>query len=135
MNAKRAVSILLTVVVVLAAHEAFASSAGMPWEGPLNRLLQSLTGPVAKAVGVFSIVGLGFGIAFSEGAGIDDGERCSSRGESAWSRKDPRRAPTTSKRSAGSTRTSPTCCPRRRAAASPPSFANPGSPGPTAPTP
>ena len=39
----------------------------MPWEGPLNRLLQSLTGPVAKAVGVFSIVGLGFGIAFSEG--------------------------------------------------------------------
>jgi type IV secretion system protein VirB2 len=39
----------------------------MPWEGPLNRLLQSLTGPVAKALGVFSIVGLGFGIAFSEG--------------------------------------------------------------------
>jgi type IV secretion system protein VirB2 len=67
MNAKRAFSFVLTAVVLLAASDALASSAGMPWEGPLNRLLQSLTGPVAKAVGVFSIVGLGFGIAFSEG--------------------------------------------------------------------
>jgi type IV secretion system protein VirB2 len=58
---------LLVAVVLLGAGDALASSAGMPWEGPLNRLLQSLTGPVAKAVGVFSIVGLGFGIAFSEG--------------------------------------------------------------------
>lgn len=58
---------MIAVVVLFAAGDAMASSAGMPWEGPLNRLLQSLTGPVAKAVGVFSIVGLGFGIAFSEG--------------------------------------------------------------------
>ena len=58
---------LVIAVVLLGAGDALASSAGMPWEGPLNRLLQSLTGPVAKAVGVFSIVGLGFGIAFSEG--------------------------------------------------------------------
>jgi type IV secretion system protein TrbC len=58
---------LIGFVVLLGAGDALAASAGMPWEGPLNRLLQSLTGPVAKAVGVFSIVGLGFGIAFSEG--------------------------------------------------------------------
>lgn len=58
---------LIVAVVLLGAGDALASSAGMPWEGPLNRILQSLTGPVAKAVGVFSIVGLGFGIAFSEG--------------------------------------------------------------------
>jgi type IV secretion system protein VirB2 len=58
---------LIAVVVLVATGDALASSAGMPWEGPLNRILQSLTGPVAKAVGVFSIVGLGFGIAFSEG--------------------------------------------------------------------
>jgi type IV secretion system protein TrbC len=57
----------IAIVMLLRAGDAFAASAGMPWEGPLNRLLQSLTGPVAKAVGVFSIVGLGFGIAFSEG--------------------------------------------------------------------
>jgi type IV secretory pathway VirB2 component (pilin) len=58
---------LIAAFVLLGAGDALASSAGMPWEGPLNRILQSLTGPVAKAVGVFSIVGLGFGIAFSEG--------------------------------------------------------------------
>lgn len=58
---------MIAVLVLFVAGDAMASSAGMPWEGPLNRLLQSLTGPVAKAVGVFSIVGLGFGIAFSEG--------------------------------------------------------------------
>jgi len=67
MKAKRVLPAVLAAIVLLAAGNALASSAGMPWEGPLNRLLQSLTGPVAKAVGVFSIVGLGFGIAFSEG--------------------------------------------------------------------
>jgi type IV secretion system protein VirB2 len=68
MNRRTVVSLsLIAAVVLLGAGDALASSAGMPWEGPLNRLLQSLTGPVAKAVGVFSIVGLGFGIAFSEG--------------------------------------------------------------------
>jgi len=65
----RRVSACLTFVtlLLLLGGDAFAASAGMPWEGPLSRLLMSLTGPVAKAVGVFSIVGLGFGIAFSEG--------------------------------------------------------------------
>ena len=68
MQRKTLVSLsLFAAVALLGVGEALASSAGMPWEGPLNRLLQSLTGPVAKAVGVFAIVGLGFGIAFSEG--------------------------------------------------------------------
>jgi type IV secretion system protein VirB2 len=65
---RRSLSSLLSITVIMfSAGVALASSAGMPWEGPLNKLLLSLTGPVAKAVGVFSIVGLGFGIAFSEG--------------------------------------------------------------------
>ena len=67
MTRKRAISLISVAVLTLAAGNALASSAGMPWEGPLERLLQSLTGPVAKAVGVFAIIGLGFGIAFSEG--------------------------------------------------------------------
>jgi type IV secretory pathway VirB2 component (pilin) len=67
MNRKHAISLISIAVITLAAGSALASSAGMPWEGPLERLLQSLTGPVAKAVGVFAIIGLGFGIAFSEG--------------------------------------------------------------------
>jgi type IV secretion system protein VirB2 len=67
MNRKTSVCLAVCAIVVLAGGDVLASSAGMPWEGPLNQILQSLTGPVAKAVGVFSIVGLGFGIAFSEG--------------------------------------------------------------------
>lgn len=67
MNRKTRLCLTALALLVLASDNALASSAGMPWEGPLNQILQSLTGPVAKAVGVFSIVGLGFGIAFSEG--------------------------------------------------------------------
>jgi type IV secretory pathway VirB2 component (pilin) len=54
-------------LTALASSPAWASSAGMPWEGPIQKLVSSLTGPVAKGVGVFAIVGCGFGMAFSEG--------------------------------------------------------------------
>jgi type IV secretion system protein TrbC len=53
---------LLSSVAVAA-----ASTGGMPWEAPLDQLLQSLSGPVARAVGGVAIIGLGIGLAFSEG--------------------------------------------------------------------
>jgi type IV secretion system protein VirB2 len=59
--------VLVLTLLAAASGIAHASSAGMPWESPLNQLVQSLTGPVAKAVGVFAIVAVGFGMAFSEG--------------------------------------------------------------------
>ena len=43
---------------------------GMPWEGPLQQLLTSLTGPVSQVVGSVAIIGLGIGIAFSEGGSM-----------------------------------------------------------------
>ena len=43
---------------------------GMPWEGPLQQLLSSLTGPVSQVVGAVAIIGLGLGIAFSEGGSM-----------------------------------------------------------------
>ena len=46
---------------------AHGAGAGMPWETPLNSLLDSLTGPVAKIIGVAAVVITGLGIAFSEG--------------------------------------------------------------------
>lgn len=52
------------------ASTAFASSAGMPWETPLNSLLDSLTGPVSRVLGAVAIIGLGIGIAFSDGGGM-----------------------------------------------------------------
>ena len=42
----------------------------MPWEGPLQQLLDSLTGPVSRVIGAVAIIGLGCGIAFSEGGSM-----------------------------------------------------------------
>jgi type IV secretory pathway VirB2 component (pilin) len=61
--------LLLFGVLGVAPH-AFAASAGMPWEGPLDRLVQSLTGPVAKGIGTIALVACGLGAAFSEGHGM-----------------------------------------------------------------
>ena len=55
--------------VLLAVGPAWAAGAGtaMPWEGPLDTIMQSLSGPVAKAVGIIAIVLTGLGFAFAEG--------------------------------------------------------------------
>ena len=59
--------ILLTFIVT----NSYASSTGLPWESPLEKILASLTGPVAKILGVIAIVLAGFGIAFGEaGSGM-----------------------------------------------------------------
>ena len=47
----------------------WAAGTDMPWEGPLEQIVDSLTGPVARALGMLAIVALGFGFAFSEGGG------------------------------------------------------------------
>jgi type IV secretion system protein VirB2 len=65
----------LVVAVVMAisntAHAAAANGGQpLPWEGPLNQVLASFTGPVAKALCILSIVLIGFGFAFSEGGGM-----------------------------------------------------------------
>ena len=46
-----------------------AAGAGtaMPWEAPLTTVQNSLSGPVAKAIGIIAIVVTGLGFAFAEG--------------------------------------------------------------------
>ena len=47
------------------------ASTDMPWVDPLNKILATVTGPVAKALGVIAIVIAGLGIAFGEaGSGV-----------------------------------------------------------------
>jgi len=41
----------LALVALAIAAPAYASGSGMPWEGPLQQILDSITGPVARAVG------------------------------------------------------------------------------------
>lgn len=52
-----------------AAAPAFAAGSGMPWEGPLQQVVDSITGPVARAAAVIAIVLAGITIMFSEGGG------------------------------------------------------------------
>ncbi len=57
--------------LLLMSSFAYASETGLPWESPLEKILASLTGPVAKTLGVIVIVIAGLGIAFGEsGSGM-----------------------------------------------------------------
>lgn len=44
--------------------------AALPWEQPLQQIATSLSGPVAKVVGMISIVLTGLALAFGEAGGI-----------------------------------------------------------------
>lgn len=67
----RALSRSSVCVIVLLAliGPAHASGSGMPWEGPLEQIVDSITGPVARAAAVIAIVIAGVTIIFSEGGG------------------------------------------------------------------
>jgi type IV secretion system protein VirB2 len=68
---KSSLTQLTTVAyLLLATSTCFAAGSGMPWESPLNQVLDSFTGNVAKACGVIAIGLVGIGIAFSEGGGF-----------------------------------------------------------------
>lgn len=57
-----------------AAGPASAGGAGMPWEGPLQQIVESVTGPVVQAAAVIAVVIFGAGIAMSEsGSGMRRG--------------------------------------------------------------
>ncbi|MEO7679189.1 MAG: TrbC/VirB2 family protein [Sphingomonas sp.] len=51
------------------ASSAQASGSGMPWEEPLQKVLESVQGPVAKIVAVIIIIVTGLTLAFGETAG------------------------------------------------------------------
>jgi type IV secretion system protein VirB2 len=56
-------------LVVGMATSAHAAGSGMPWEEPLQQVLESVQGPVAKIVAVIIIIVTGLTLAFGESAG------------------------------------------------------------------
>ncbi|MBE1526820.1 type IV secretion system protein VirB2 [Sphingopyxis sp. OAS728] len=54
---------------LLFAATAEAAGSGMPWEEPLQQVLESVQGPVAKIVAVIIIITTGLTLAFGETAG------------------------------------------------------------------
>ena len=64
--ATAAAFIYATLVLAPAAH---ASGSSMPWEAPLQSILQSIEGPVAKIIAVIIIIVTGLTLAFGDSSG------------------------------------------------------------------
>jgi len=59
----------VTVTTLLLTTSAYAAGSGMPWEQPLQQILDSVQGPVAKIIAVIIIITTGLTLAFGETSG------------------------------------------------------------------
>ena len=59
----------LTAAAILTSSPAWAGGSGMPWETPLQSIVDSVQGPVAKVIGVIIIVITGLTLAFGDTSG------------------------------------------------------------------
>ena len=59
----------VTAVQMLLSAAAWAAGSNMPWEQPLNQILQSVEGPVAKIMAVIIIIVTGLTLAFGDTSG------------------------------------------------------------------
>ena len=60
---------LLLAGLVLWSDTALAAGSNMPWEAPLQAILESIEGPVAKIVAVIIIIITGLSLAFGDTSG------------------------------------------------------------------
>ena len=68
--ANRTVQVAACIVLgLMIAGPAHAAGSGMPWEGPLDQILTSIEGPVARIVAVIIITITGLTLAFGETSG------------------------------------------------------------------
>ena len=60
----------LSTALVLMPAMAWAAESGLPWETPLQAILDSITGPVLKFACVIAVILTGLALAFGEVSGI-----------------------------------------------------------------
>jgi type IV secretion system protein TrbC len=58
-----------TFISLAISRAAYAAGSNMPWEQPLNQILQSVEGPVAKILAVIIIIVTGLTLAFGDTSG------------------------------------------------------------------
>ena len=63
------VSTTIGATAYLTIGPAWAAGSNMPWEQPLNQILQSVEGPVAKIIAVIIIIVTGLSLAFGDTSG------------------------------------------------------------------
>lgn len=64
-----ALATAVSVGLIVMAEAAQAAGSGMPWEAPLQRILESIEGPVAKVIAVVVIIVTGLSLAFGDMGG------------------------------------------------------------------
>ncbi|MEO0822483.1 MAG: TrbC/VirB2 family protein [Pseudomonadota bacterium] len=69
MISQRTRTLAALLVVASIALPAHAAGSGMPWEDPLQNILDSIEGPVAKILATIVIILTGLGLAFGESGG------------------------------------------------------------------
>jgi len=57
------------ILTLIAASPASAAGSSMPWEAPLQQILESIEGPVAKIIAVIIIIITGLTLAFGDTSG------------------------------------------------------------------
>lgn len=62
----RGVPAAAATYALMAATPVLAGGSGMPWEGPMQQIVESITGPVVQAAAVIAVVVFGAGVAMSE---------------------------------------------------------------------
>jgi type IV secretory pathway VirB2 component (pilin) len=69
-GARRAtLAVCSSLVALTISAPAYASGSSMPWEAPLQSILESIEGPVAKIIAVMIIIITGLTLAFGDTSG------------------------------------------------------------------
>lgn len=66
---QRSQAAAVAVICWCLAWPALAAGSGMPWEGPLQSILDSVQGPVARIIAVIIIISTGLTLAFGDTSG------------------------------------------------------------------
>ena len=59
--------LILSYFLLVELASANTLNTGMPWEAPMDKVVRSITGPVAKSAGVVALTGTGLTWAFGVG--------------------------------------------------------------------
>ena len=66
---RRPATAVVAFSILAMSSAAHAAGSNMPWEQPLNQILQSVEGPVAKIIAVIVIIVTGLSLAFGDTSG------------------------------------------------------------------
>ena len=66
---RRLLMALAALAAALATTPAYAAGSSMPWEAPLQKILDSIEGPVSKIIAVIIIIMTGLTLAFGDTSG------------------------------------------------------------------